>query len=64
MKKIFAILLAGLLMLGLAVCGQKSSTVETQATAAPVVTEVPKAEVEAVRQVGAYSIVANDGAKA
>ncbi|MBQ3651887.1 MAG: hypothetical protein II959_05550, partial [Clostridia bacterium] len=64
MKKIFTILLAGLLMLGLAACGQKSSTVETQATAAPVATEIPKAEVEAVRQVGAYSVVANDGAKA
>ena len=64
MKKIFTILLAGLLMLGLAACGQKSSTVETQETAAPVATEAPKAEAQAVRQVGAYDVVANDGAKA
>ena len=43
---------------------QKADTVKTQETAAPVVTEAPKAEVEAVRQVGTYDVVVNDGAKA
>ena len=63
MKKVFAMLLAVLLLSSMA-CGQKAGTVETQETAAPVATEIPKAEVEAVRQVGAYDVVANDGAKA
>lgn len=59
MKKVFAILLA-VLLLSLPACGQKASTVETQETAAPVATEAP----QAVRQVGAYDVVVNDGAKA
>ena len=63
MKKVFAMLLAVLLLSTLA-CGQKVSTVETQETAAPVATEASKAEAQAVRQVGAYDVVANDGAKA
>lgn len=61
MKKLFAILLAVLLMLGLVGCGQKANTVETQETAAPVATEAPKAEAQAVRRVGDYTVVVNDG---
>ena len=52
MKKVFAMLLAVLLLSSMA-CGQKAGTVETQETAAPVATEAPKAEAQAVRQVGA-----------
>ena len=63
MKKVFAMLLAVLLLSSMA-CGQKAGTVETQETAAPVATEAPKAEAQAVRQVGVYDVVANDGAKA
>ena len=51
MKKVFAMLLAVLLLSSMA-CGRKVNTVETQETAAPVATEAPKAEVEAVRQAG------------
>ncbi len=63
MKKVFVMLLAVLLLSSMA-CGQKANTVETQQAAALVATEAPQAEVEAVRQVGAYDVVPNDGAKA
>ena len=49
MKKVFAMLLAVLLLSSMA-CGQKAGTVETQETAAPVATEAPKAEAQAVAE--------------
>ena len=65
MKKSMAILTGVLLLLSLTACGPKGEPAVQQETAAPIpaATKAPKAETQAVRQVGAYAVVVNEGSR-